>query len=129
MEEKSVEIIIGLVKDPTFGLSIMVGVGGVYTELYQDVSFRVIPIDSYDANEMVNEIKGKKLLEGFRNIKASKEEVIDLLNQLPDDSTLEEIQYHLYVRQKIQRGLQDVDQGKVQTQEEVENRMKKWLAK
>ena len=40
---------------------------------------RVIPIDSYDANEMINEIKGKKLLEGFRNIKASKEEVIDLL--------------------------------------------------
>jgi len=62
-------------------------------------------------------------------MQTAKEEVIDLLNQLPDDSTLEEIQYHLYVHQKIQRGLQDVDQGKVQTQEEVENRMKKWLAK
>ena len=57
-------------------------------------------------------------------MQTAKEEVIDLLNQLPDDSTLEEIQYHLYVRQKIQRGLQDVDQGKVQTQEEVEDRMK-----
>jgi predicted transcriptional regulator len=62
-------------------------------------------------------------------MQTAKEEVIDLLNQLPDDSTLEEIQYHLYVRQKIQRGLQDVDQGNVKTQEEVENRMKKWLAK
>ena len=62
-------------------------------------------------------------------MQTAKEEVIDLLNQLPDDSTLEEIQYHLYVRQKIQRGLQDVDQGKVQTQEEVEKRMKKWLVK
>ena len=62
-------------------------------------------------------------------MQTAKEVVIDLLNQLPDDSTLEEIQYHLYVRQKIQRGLQDVDQGKVQTQEEGENRMKKWLAK
>ncbi len=61
-------------------------------------------------------------------MQTAKEEVIDLLNQLPDDSTLEEIQYHLYVRQKIQRGLQDVDQGKVKSQEEVENRMKKWLA-
>jgi predicted transcriptional regulator len=59
----------------------------------------------------------------------AKEEVIDLLNQLPDDSTLEEIQYHIYVRQKIHRGLKDVDQGKVLTQEEVENRMTKWLAK
>ena len=58
-----------------------------------------------------------------------KEQVIDLLNQLPDDSTLEEIQYHLYVRQKIQRGLQDVDQVNVKSQDEVENRMKKWLAK
>ena len=62
-------------------------------------------------------------------MQTAKEEVIDLLNQLPDDSTLEEIQYHLYVRQKIQRGLQDADQGKVQAQEEVENRMKKWLSK
>ena len=62
-------------------------------------------------------------------MQTAKEEVIDLLNQLPDDSTLEEIQYHLYVRQKIQRGLQDVDQGKVKNQEEVENRMKKWFVK
>jgi plasmid stabilization system protein ParE len=56
-------------------------------------------------------------------MQTAKEEVIDLLNQLPDDSTLEEIQYHLYVRQKIHRGLKDVDQGKVLTQEEVENRV------
>jgi predicted transcriptional regulator len=62
-------------------------------------------------------------------MQTAKEEVIDLLNQLPDDSTLEEIQYHLYVRQKIQKGLQDADQGNVKTQEEVENRMRKWLAK
>jgi acyl-CoA synthetase (NDP forming) len=79
MEEKSVEIIIGLIQDPTFGLSIMVGIGGIYTELYEDVSFRVIPINRYDAMEMIEEIKGKKLLEGFRNIKANKELVINLL--------------------------------------------------
>ena len=62
-------------------------------------------------------------------MQTAKEEVMDLLNQLPDDSTLEEIQYHLYVRQKIQKGLQNVDQGKVKTQKKVESRMKKWLAK
>ena len=62
-------------------------------------------------------------------MQTEKEEVIDLLNQLPDDSTLEEIQYHLYVRQKIQKGLRDVEQGKVMNQEEVEIRMQKWLAK
>jgi len=79
MEEKGVEIIIGLVQDPTFSLSIMCGIGGIYTELYQDVTFRVVPIDRYDAEQMIEEIKGKKLLEGFRNIPANKQLVIDLL--------------------------------------------------
>ena len=79
MEQKSVEIIIGLVRDPTFGLSIMVGIGGIYTELYEDVSFRIVPIEKYDAVEMVEEIKGKKLLEGFRNIKADKKLLIGLI--------------------------------------------------
>ena len=79
MADKGVEVIVGLVQDPTFGLSIMCGVGGIYTELYQDVSFRVIPIDLYDAEQMIDEIKGKKLLEGFRNIQANKKLVIDLL--------------------------------------------------
>jgi acyl-CoA synthetase (NDP forming) len=79
MEEKGVEIILGLVQDPTFGLSIMCGIGGIFTELYKDVTFRIIPIDKYDSEQMIEEIKGKKLLEGFRNIKANKELVIDLL--------------------------------------------------
>lgn len=79
MEEKGVEIIIGLVQDPTFGLSIMCGIGGIFTELYNDVAFRIIPIDKYDSVQMIEEIKGKKLLEGFRNMKANKELVIDLL--------------------------------------------------
>jgi acyl-CoA synthetase (NDP forming) len=79
MQLKGVEVIIGLTQDSTFGLSIMCGVGGIYTELYEDVSFRVVPITKYDANEMLDEIKGKKLLEGFRNIKANKDLVIELL--------------------------------------------------
>jgi len=79
MEEKGVEIIIGLVQDSTFGLTIMAGIGGIYTELYKDVTFRVVPLDGYAAEEMVEEIKGKKLLEGFRNIPANKKLVIDLI--------------------------------------------------
>ena len=82
MEEKGVEIIVGLVQDPTFGLSIMVGIGGIYTELYRDVTFRVVPIERVDAEEMVEEIKGKKLLEGFRNIPANKDLVIDLITKV-----------------------------------------------
>ena len=79
MEEKGVEIIVGLVQDPTFGLSIMCGIGGIFTELYKDVSFRVVPIDAYDAAQMVEELAGKKLLEGFRGMKANKQLVIDLV--------------------------------------------------
>jgi acyl-CoA synthetase (NDP forming) len=79
MEEKGIEIIIGLVQDQTFGLSIMCGIGGIFTELYKDVSFRVVPIDDYDANQMIEELSGKKLLEEFRGIKANKQLVIDLV--------------------------------------------------
>jgi acyl-CoA synthetase (NDP forming) len=79
MEDKGVEIIVGLIQDPTFGLSIMCGIGGIFTELYKDVSFRVVPIDEYDASQMIEELVGKKLLEGFRGIKANKQLVIDLV--------------------------------------------------
>jgi len=61
-------------------------------------------------------------------MQSAKQEVMELLKGLPDDSTLEEIQYHLYVRQKVQRGIQDVEEGKIYTQEEVEKRMEKWVA-
>jgi acyl-CoA synthetase (NDP forming) len=79
MVEPGVEIIIGLVQDPTFGLTIMCGIGGIFTELYKDVSFRVVPIDTYDAVQMIEELKGRQLLEGFRNMQANKQLVIDLL--------------------------------------------------
>ena len=79
MVPSGAEIIVGLVQDSTFGLTIMCGIGGIFTELYQDVSFRIIPIDEYDARQMIEELKGKKLLEGFRHLKANKELVVDLL--------------------------------------------------
>jgi predicted transcriptional regulator len=58
-----------------------------------------------------------------------KEEVRKLLDQIPDDSSFEDIQYHIYVREKIERGLKDVEQGRVLNHEEVERRMAKWLGK
>ncbi len=58
-----------------------------------------------------------------------KEEVSSLLTRLPDDCSLEDVQYHLYVLQKIERGLKDVEEGRIYTQEEVEKRMAKWLGK
>lgn len=62
-------------------------------------------------------------------MQSAKEEVRKLLESLPDDCELEDIQYHLYVLQKIERGLKDADEGRVYTQEEVEKMMAKWLEK
>ena len=59
----------------------------------------------------------------------AKEEVSKLLAKLPDDCTYEDIQYHLYVIQKVERGLRDAKEGRVLSQEDVEKRMAKWLAK
>jgi len=57
---------------------------------------------------------------------SAKEEVRKLLDQIPDDSSFEDIQYHIYVREKVERGLKDVEQGRVLSQEEIEHRMLKW---
>ena len=62
-------------------------------------------------------------------MQTAKQEVSNLLARLPDDCSLEDVQYHLYVLQKIERGLKDTEEGRVYTQEEVENRMTKWLGK
>jgi len=55
-------------------------------------------------------------------MQSAKKEVMQLLKGLPDNSTFEQIQYHLYVRQKIQRGIKDVEEGRTYTQEEMEKR-------
>ncbi|MFB3924081.1 MAG: hypothetical protein ACE145_20350 [Terriglobia bacterium] len=59
----------------------------------------------------------------------AKDEVRKLLDQLPEDSSYEDIQYHIYVREKIQKGLEDVEAGRTLTHEEVEQRMARWLGK
>ena len=56
----------------------------------------------------------------------AKEEVRRILDQIPDDSLFEDIQYHIYVREKIERGLKDAEEGHVLSQEEVERRMLRW---
>lgn len=58
-----------------------------------------------------------------------KQEVSNLLNRLHEDCSLEDVQYHLYVLQKIKRGLKDTEEGRVYSQEEVEKKMSKWLEK
>ncbi|MCH8988873.1 MAG: hypothetical protein IIA92_08710 [Chloroflexi bacterium] len=62
-------------------------------------------------------------------MKTGKQEVLELLEQLPEDASLEDIQYHIYVRQKVQKGLDAAGEGTVIAQEEVERRMARWLEK
>jgi acetyl-CoA synthetase (ADP-forming) len=66
MVRPGTEVIVGTSKDPQFGPVIMFGLGGIFVELLKDVSFRVIPVDRRDAQEMIQEIKGYPLLQGFR---------------------------------------------------------------
>ena len=66
MVEEGVEIIIGLNYDAQFGPVVMFGLGGIFTEILNDVSFRVLPITADDAREMIHEIQGRRLLEGYR---------------------------------------------------------------
>lgn len=66
MADAGVETIAGIANDPQFGPVIMFGLGGIFVELLRDISFRLIPIQRGDAHEMIREIKGYPLLEGFR---------------------------------------------------------------
>lgn len=77
---KGTELILGVKKDKTFGHTVLVGIGGVMVELYKDVSFRVCPITAKDAESILEDLKGKQLLKGFRGKKpVSKKAIINAL--------------------------------------------------
>lgn len=63
-----IEFIVGLQNDPQFGPVIMAGIGGIYTEVFKDVSFRVLPITKEDVVSMIEDLKGNKILKGFRGM-------------------------------------------------------------
>ena len=64
--QEGIELIVGIENDPQFGPMIMVGMGGIMTEVFNDVAFRMLPITISDAKSMLNELKGSKLFKGFR---------------------------------------------------------------
>jgi acyl-CoA synthetase (NDP forming) len=66
MARSGVEVIIGMSKDAQFGPVIMFGLGGILVEILKDVSFRIVPLARRDAREMIREIKGYAVLEGYR---------------------------------------------------------------
>ncbi|MBE44437.1 MAG: acyl-CoA synthetase [Thaumarchaeota archaeon] len=69
MVPSGVELIVGLQYDNQFGPVIMVGLGGIFTEVFKDVSFRMLPITKDDAKSMLNDLQGKNILQGFRGSK------------------------------------------------------------
>ncbi|MEE8400063.1 MAG: acetate--CoA ligase family protein [Desulfobacterales bacterium] len=74
------ELVVGLTRDPQFGPCVMFGLGGIFTEILKDTAFRVAPLTRWDATDMMNDIRGKKILEAFRGKPAvDKEALADIL--------------------------------------------------
>ena len=67
MAPQSTEVIVGAIKDPQFGQTLMFGLGGIFVEILKDVNFRIAPITTEDAREMITGLKAYPLLTGYRN--------------------------------------------------------------
>lgn len=101
MAKVGTEIIMGMIKDANFGPVVMFGLGGVLVEVLKDVAFRIVPFEKGDAAEMIDEIQGKKLLEGYRG-------------QDPADiSTLQEMLVKLSDFVNATPGIEEIDMNPV----------------
>jgi len=84
-DEPITELIIGMTTDPQFGPALMFGIGGILVELLEDVSFRIAPVTEYDCREMIKEIKGFPILDGYRGKpKADINAIVDVLMKISD---------------------------------------------
>lgn len=83
MAKKGVEIIIGMINDPIFGRVLMLGLGGIFVEVLNDVVFRKLPLSRYDAESMLDDIKAQKILDGVRgNQGVDRAAIVDLLQKI-----------------------------------------------
>ncbi len=83
MVEEGIEIIVGISRDNVFGLSMMLGMGGTMTEIYHDVTFRLIPVSRNDCNRMIDEVSiGKFTENGFRGHKIDRNSLIEFLMKI-----------------------------------------------
>jgi acyl-CoA synthetase (NDP forming) len=90
------EVIVGTTKDPQFGPVIMFGLGGIFVEVFKDVSFRIVPINQRDAQEMIQETKGYPLLQGYRgkepaNIPALVEMILNVSKFVEENPQIKEL--------------------------------------
>jgi acetyl-CoA synthetase (ADP-forming) len=65
------ELVMGMIRDRQFGASVMFGLGGIFTEILEDVAFRMAPLDKRDALDMMEEIRGRRILENIRGMGAA----------------------------------------------------------
>jgi len=80
MAPQSTEVIIGTIKDPQFGPTLMFGLGGIFVEILKDVTFRIAPITKDEAHEMITEVKAYPILKGYRNMpRADTEALVKIL--------------------------------------------------
>jgi acyl-CoA synthetase (NDP forming) len=90
------ELILGMTTDAQFGPALMFGIGGILVELLEDVSFRIAPITEYDAREMIKEIKGFPILDGYRGKpKADIDAIVQTLLKVSDLVTKHEEIYEM----------------------------------
>lgn len=79
MVTDGVELILGGIQDPSFGPSVLFGLGGIYTEVWEDVVFRVASVDWREAFHMMEEIRGKRVLEGIRGHPVDREAIAEAI--------------------------------------------------
>jgi acetyl-CoA synthetase (ADP-forming) len=77
------ELVMGMIRDRQFGASVMFGLGGIFTEILEDVAFRMAPLDKRDALDMMEEIRGRRILENIRGMGAADlEQLSEILIQV-----------------------------------------------
>ncbi|MGC8644679.1 MAG: acetate--CoA ligase family protein [Thermoplasmata archaeon] len=84
MVPKGIEVMIGLTSDSLFGKIMLFGLGGFYAELLRDVTFKRVPIDIYDAEDMIDELKFSEVFRGYRKLSANRNVVTNLLLKVSD---------------------------------------------
>ena len=100
------QCIVGSKKDPQFGPVIMFGLGGIFVEVFKDVSFRIIPIERKDAKEMISEIKGYEILKGVRgqkpvNFRSLEDTLLKVSKMVWKEKNIEELDINpLFVSEK-----------------------------